>query len=78
MKRITLPIIGLSLLTSSCATIVGDKTQFLPIHSKPDNATISIVDEKGKEVYNGLTPATVELDKSDGTYWGGKKYEVTI
>jgi hypothetical protein len=67
-----------TMLLGGCATIVGDKTQLVPISSTPSDAAISIVDERGMEVFKGTTPTTVTLNKSDGSYWGGKEYTVTI
>lgn len=61
-----------------CATIVGEKTQNIPIKSTPDGAQIIITDEKGEVVFKGTTPTNVTLDKADGSYFGGKTYEVTI
>jgi hypothetical protein len=66
------------MLLSGCATIVGDKTQLIPISSTPSEANILIVDETGTEVFKGLTPTTVTLQKSDGTYWGKKSFTVEI
>lgn len=65
-------------LLSGCATIIGDPDQLLPIASTPEGASISIVDERGIEVFRGETPTTVTLAKSDGSYWGGKDYKVVI
>ncbi|MGD2171964.1 MAG: hypothetical protein PVI79_00695 [Gammaproteobacteria bacterium] len=65
-------------MLGGCATIVGDKTQLIPISSDPDLASIVIVDEKGSQVFRGTTPTTVTLAKSDGSYWGKKSYAVTI
>lgn len=61
-----------------CATIVGDKTHLMPINSTPSSATVLITDEKGVQVFKGQTPTTVTLQKSDGSYWGGKNYTVKI
>ncbi|MFT3856476.1 MAG: hypothetical protein QM742_02820 [Aquabacterium sp.] len=66
------------LALSGCATIIGDPAQVVPIASTPSEASISIVDERGSEVFKGNTPTTVTLQKSDGTYWGGKTYTVKI
>jgi len=63
---------------SGCATIVGHPTQLMPINSTPNDATILITDEKGIDVFKGSTPATVTLQKSDGTYWGKKSFTVRI
>ncbi len=68
---------GLVLLTG-CATVVGDKTQLMAISSTPDKASIKIVDERGSDIYSGTTPASVVLQKSDGTYFGGKEYAITV
>ncbi len=65
-------------LLFGCATIVGDATHTLPLASSPEGAVIEIRDEKGVEVFKGQTPTTVTLQKSDGSYWGGKKYAVTL
>jgi hypothetical protein len=61
-----------------CATIIGSPTQLMPINSTPSDAAIVIVDEKGAEVFKGTTPTTVTLAKSNGGYWSGKNYTVTI
>jgi len=65
-------------MVGGCATIVGDKTQLIPIGSDPDLASIVIVDETGAQVFKGTTPTTVTLPKSDGSYWGKKSFKVTI
>ena len=63
---------------TGCATIVGDPTQVMPIKSTPSDAKVLITDENGVQVYQGKTPTTVTLQKSDGSYWGGKSYTVVI
>jgi hypothetical protein len=63
---------------SGCATIVGHPTQTIPVSSTPSDASISIVDEAGVEVFKGSTPTTVTLAKSTGHYWGKKSCTVTI
>lgn len=65
-------------LLQGCATIAGERTQSIPINSMPSDASILITDEKGFEVFKGLTPTTVTLQKSDGTYWGKKSFTVNI
>nr|WP_321239377.1 hypothetical protein [uncultured Tolumonas sp.] len=69
---------ALTLMLQGCATIVGDAAQTVPITSTPSDAHISIKDEKGLEIYAGQTPTTVTLQKSDGSYFGGKHYTVEI
>ena len=79
MKKLILATtLATSVLVSGCATIVGDPDQALPIKSTPDNASIVITDETGAEIYKGTTPTTVTLQKSDGSYFGGKDYTVVI
>lgn len=63
---------------SGCATIVGEPTQSLDINTTPDDATLTITDETETQVFKGRTPASVTLDKSDGTYFGGKTYTVVL
>lgn len=67
-----------TLVLVSCATIVGSPTHVMPIKSSPSEASILITDEKGAEVFKGQSPTTVTLQKSDGSYWGGKTYSVRI
>ncbi|HIC09905.1 MAG TPA: hypothetical protein EYO61_00920 [Campylobacterales bacterium] len=71
-------IVGSSILFQGCATIMGNDTQLIGIKSNPNQANITITDEKGSIVFSGLTPTTVTLAKSDGTYFGGKVYQVQI
>lgn len=77
MKRTVLAL-ALGLALSGCATIVGTPTQTVPIGSTPSEARVLIADEAGVEVFAGLTPTSVTLNKSTGRYWGGKRFEVTI
>ncbi len=70
-------IVSATALTG-CATIVGDANHVMPVSSTPSEAQVSIVDEKGSEVFKGATPTTVTLQKSDGSYWGKKSYSVKI
>lgn len=76
-------ISSLWIFLGSCATIIGESTQVIPISSTPSGATISgatilITDEKGTEVFKGNTPTTVTLSKADGSYFGGKDFIVKI
>lgn len=77
-KQIVTVIISAGLLLGSCATIVGDKVQTVPIASVPSEASVIIIDEKGTAIFKGATPTIVTLQKSDGSYWGGKRYVVKI
>ena len=79
MKLIAINIVCvLSFLLGACASIVGDRTQLIPITSTPDEADILITDETGMNVFKGKTPTTVTLNKSDGSYWGKKSFTVKI
>jgi hypothetical protein len=70
-------VLGIFLI-SGCATIIGDKTQLLGVTSQPGGARVSIADETGKVIFEGQTPTNVTLEKSNGSYWGGKSYVVQI
>lgn len=63
---------------SGCATIVGERDESVTLNSSPSEANILITDEKGQEIVSGTTPSTVQLKKSDGSYFGGKTYTVKI
>lgn len=78
MKKVVCILSLSTLLLSGCATIIGDKTQVVPISSTPSEASILITDEKGAQVFKGLTPTSVTLQKSDGSYWGKKSFTVEI
>ena len=78
MKPARITLLCASILIGGCATIIGDETQLVPIASDPDLASVVIVDETGHQVFNGTTPTSVTLAKSDGSYFGKKTYIVTI
>lgn len=80
MKNIFKMAIAASALTalSGCATIVGDSEQTITFTSSPSKAGLVITDERGREVYYGETPSTVTLQKSDGSYFGGKTYRIAF
>ncbi|MDO6460769.1 hypothetical protein Q4485_08675 [Granulosicoccaceae sp. 1_MG-2023] len=75
--RNTFAIAAVTIMTG-CASIVGSPDQSVVIHSTPSNANVTITDEKMVEVHSGVTPVTVQLRKSDGSYFGGKEYTVEI
>lgn len=79
MKKVVATLIlAEGLFIGGCATIIGEKTQLIPISSTPSEANILITDAKGAEIFNGKTPTTVTLQKSDGSYFGGKNFVVKI
>jgi hypothetical protein len=63
---------------TGCATIMGTDNHTMPISSTPNGARVIITDEKGVEIFQGNTPTTVTLKKSDGSYFGKKAYNVVI
>ena len=65
-------------LIAGCAAIVGQPTQLVAINTSPQGAQVHIADETGGTVFTGTTPTNVTLQKSDGSYWGGKKFTVTV
>lgn len=77
MLKLTAAIATLSMMTG-CASIVGDKSQSVTINSSPSNADVVITDERMMEIHSDTTPTTVVLNKSDGSYFGGKTYNVEI
>ncbi|MCK3685227.1 hypothetical protein [Maribellus sp. YY47] len=68
MKLKTTAFILAVLLLTSCASIVSKSIYSVSINSTPSEANISITSEKGKEVYNGNTPAVVDLKAGDGFF----------
>jgi len=79
MKRSLAKLVLLgSVFLGGCATIVGDKTQLIPISSTPSDAKIVITDETGSAVFKGSTPTTVTLAKSNNSYYGKKSFTVEI
>ncbi len=78
MKKLVYSLALTTTLLGGCATIVGDQSQLVPISSTPSDASILITDEKGVQVFKGLTPTSVTLQKSDGSYWGKKSFTVNL
>jgi hypothetical protein len=73
-----LTAIGLATTLVGCASIVGEREQAVTINSTPAEAQVTITDERSKTVHSGETPVTVQLAKSDGSYFGGKTYTVDV
>lgn len=76
MKKVILFFVMAAL--AGCATIVGKPTQDVSITSNPSGALVKITDEQGAVAFSGVTPTKITLDKSDGSYFGGKHYNVLI
>jgi len=62
-------------LTLSCASIVSRSSWPYYVESDPSNATITIENKKGKEVFKGKTPTAVRL-KSGSGYFGKESYVI--
>jgi hypothetical protein len=78
-KFINLSVIlmGIALLFSSCASIVSESTYPLSISSSPNNAKVSITDKKGTEIFLGTTPAVVKL-KAGAGFFTKAEYQVKL
>ena len=74
LKMSTL-FLAVTLILSSCASIVSKSSYPLSINSTPNNATISIKDKSGLEVYRGTTPAVVKLKAGSG-FFSRAEYQV--
>jgi len=68
LKPVILAALGLPFLFSNCASIVTKTTYPISINSNPQGADIRITDKKGKEIFYGKTPATVDLKAGAGFF----------
>lgn len=67
----------LSIVLSACATIMRDNSQTIPITSSTDNVDIRIADKSGKVIFEGQTPASVNLKTAAGGYFDPQEYTIT-
>lgn len=77
MKRLGLTLAAAWML-SGCATLVGSETQDVTLQTQPPGVRFVVQDENGRAVAEGYTPKTVTLAKSNGSYFGKKKYQVML
>ncbi|PIJ49149.1 hypothetical protein BL250_17260 [Erwinia sp. OLTSP20] len=77
MKALRLAL-GPLVFLSGCATIAGNGSQNVTINTQPPGAHFVVQDEAGRIVARGVTPETVLLVKSDGSYFGKKTYQVML
>jgi hypothetical protein len=70
-------LLGVVSLFSSCASIVSESTYPLSISSSPNNARVSITDKKGAEIFLGTTPAVVKL-KAGAGFFSKAEYQVKL
>ncbi|MBR4931510.1 MAG: hypothetical protein IKZ02_00620 [Alphaproteobacteria bacterium] len=79
MKKVFLTLIFALIvgLTSSCATIVRESTQNVPIKSNIDKVDIRIINKSGKIVFEGQTPTVLTLNAAEKSgYFNPAKYTV--
>lgn len=62
---------------SSCATVMRENNQSIPIRANVEDVQIKITDKKGNVVFEGTTPTTINLKTSAGGYFDPQKYEIT-
>lgn len=64
-----------TLILSSCASILSKSTYPFTLNTNPSGVNVKIKDNKGMEIYNGTSPATVNLKASNGFF---KKASYTV
>ncbi|UVJ45925.1 hypothetical protein NVV94_10480 [Pseudomonas sp. LS1212] len=72
-KTLGAAIAAAAILTSGCASIVGDSKYPVEVSSAPTGASFEITDKEGKVVHSGNTPSTITL-KSGRGYFKGETY----
>lgn len=77
MKRL-IAALAAAWMLSGCATIVGSERQDVTLQTQPPGVKFVVQDETGIAVAEGYTPKTVSLLKSNGSYFGKKKYRVML
>lgn len=70
-------IAGILLSLSACASIVSKSSWPVTINTYPSGANVEITDLKGKVVYNGHSPACMNLSSSAG-YFEKQSYRIKI
>lgn len=69
MRKIPDAIIVIMLISlSSCATIMSRSSYEVRVNSNPKDATVTIFNRKGHEVYSGNTPFQVRLQPHAGYF----------
>lgn len=79
MKKVflTLIIILFAGFTVSCATIMRDNSQPVPIKANVDKVDIRIINKKGETVFEGQTPTVLTLNAAEKYgYFNPEKYTV--
>jgi hypothetical protein len=68
MAVLVAPALGLSLLCTSCATVLSRNKYDVHVRSEPSGADYRITDRKGRVVKEGTTPDIVRLKASAGYF----------
>ena len=75
VKLVSILVI-LAFLTG-CASIISKSMYPVTVSSLPTGATVLIVNEDGKQIYKGTTPATLTLEAGKA-YFDAREYTVTF
>ena len=67
----------IALFLTGCASIVGQSVFPVIINSNPSGANVKVTDEKGMDIFNGITPTTVTLSAGE-SYFHAKTYNLTF
>ena len=70
MKKVVSLLLTVCFLLTGCASIVSKSQYPVTIASSPDQATITVTDDNGKQIYKGKTPTTVTLKAGDAYFHG--------
>lgn len=70
-------VIMVSILMTSCASIISKTSYPISINSDPQRVEFIVKNKKGEEVMRNITPCTIKLDASS-KYMSGEKYEITF
>jgi hypothetical protein len=73
----TLAVVGTSLLSGGCASIVHDGVRTVPVASNPPGAKVSIYDRSNKLVATNTTPFTATLP-TKYAYFQGQHYRLVF
>jgi hypothetical protein len=73
----TLRLLALSLLLTSCASIVSKSSYAVTIDSEPTGADVTVRNEDGQVVHSGRAPTLLTLKASDG-YFSRANYTVDV
>lgn len=74
---ITVSAFAATLLTSGCASIVGDSKYPVNVSSTPSGASFTVKNKDGIVVHSGSTPNSVTLPSGRG-YFKGEDYTITF